>query len=97
MARSIPAEQHPIAENADGSERQVRIEATEVRSGERGRDVFLVLAISTTLAIVALIGAFAYFSGALSGFGNQTRSPSTFEQPTNAASPAKTLPAPGGQ
>src|SRR5665647_3498438 len=92
MARSIPADIPPIAENPDGSEKPVRMEATEARSGSRDRDVFVVLAISTVLAIVALLGALAYYSGALSGLGGQTRSPSAFEQPSNVKTPAQALP-----
>jgi hypothetical protein len=92
MVRSIPADVPPIAENPDGSEKPVRMEATEARSGSRDRDVFVVLTISTILAFVALLGALAYYSGALSGFGGQTRSPSAFEQPSNAQTPAQTLP-----
>ena len=92
MARSIPADVPPIAENPDGSEKPVRMEATEARSGSRDRDVFVVLAISTLLAIMALLGALAYYSGALKGFGGQTRSPSAFEQPSNVQTPAPALP-----
>lgn len=96
MARSIPAEQHPIAENEDGTERQVSMEATEARSGTRDRDVFVVLMISTVLAVIVLLGALVYYSGAMSGFGNETRSPSTFEQPNNNQTPAQTLPSDTG-
>jgi hypothetical protein len=92
MARSIPARQHPLAETDDGEERQVSKEATDARSGNRDRDVFVVLMISTALAVLVLLGALAYYSEAMSGFGNQTRSPSTFENPSATSSPARTLP-----
>lgn len=94
MARSIPANYPPVAENPDGSERPVNVEATDARSGSRDRDVFVVLAISTVLAVLALLGSLAYYSGALSGLGGQTRSPSTFEQPAVTApqAPAQTTP-----
>jgi hypothetical protein len=92
MARSIPAHYPPTAENPDGSEKPVHMEATDARSGSRDRDVFVVLTISTVLAVLAMLGALAYYSGALSGFGGQTRSPSTFEQPNNTQTPSPTLP-----
>jgi len=88
MARSIPAE-HPRAEHADGSEKPVHMEATEARSGSRDRDVFVVLMISTVLAVVVLLAALLYYSGGMSGFGNQARSTSTFEQPSVTAPAAK--------
>jgi hypothetical protein len=91
MARSTTA-QHPRAENPDGSERPVRVDATDARSGSRDRDVFVVLMISTALAIVVLLGALAFYSGALSGFGGQARSPSTFEQPNVTPPAAKSKP-----
>jgi hypothetical protein len=87
----MPSMKTPIAENADGSERQVKLGSTRARAGNWDRDVLAVLVISTVLAIVALIGAFAFFSGGLTGFGNQTRSAATFEQP-NTPAPATNIP-----
>jgi hypothetical protein len=54
--------------------------------------VFVVLMISTALAAVVLLGALAFYSGALGGFGGQTRSASTFEQPNQTAPVAKPTP-----
>jgi hypothetical protein len=89
MARSTVAH-HPVAEHSD--ETPVHLDATEARSGERDRDVFVVLMISTLLAVIVLLGALAFYSGALSGFGAQARSTSTFEQPDVAVPAAKPTP-----
>ena len=66
MARSTIA-QHPIAEDANGEEQQVHLDATEARSGSRDRDVFIVLMISTALAVIVLLGALAFYSGGMAG------------------------------
>jgi hypothetical protein len=92
MARSTLA-QHPIAEDDQGNQKPVHLDATEARSGSRDRDVFVVLMISTALAVIVLLGALAYYSGGMGGFGNQSRSTSTFEQP-NQPAPAAAKPTP---
>ena len=66
---------HAIAEDADGAELPVHMEATDARSGNKDRDVVVVLTLSTVLAVIALLGAFAFYSGALSGLGPQTQTP----------------------
>jgi len=87
----MPGMKTPIAENLDGSERQVKLGSTRARSGDKDRDILVVLVISVVLAVVVLLGTLAFFSGNLMGFGNQTRSAADFERPV-AAAPQSTIP-----
>ena len=92
MVRSTPTH-HPLAKDIAVNEAPIHLDATEARAGSRDRDVFVVLMISTSLAVIVLLGAFAYYSSGLSGLGNQSRSASTFEQP-NQPDPVAAKPAP---
>jgi len=45
------------------------LDVTHVRQARRGIHAFVILAVSLTLGIIAVFGAWAYFSGSLAGKG----------------------------
>lgn len=54
------------------------LEATEARQGRWGRHAFWMLVASTTLAVVALFTAWAFYSGALTA-ANEASTPTAAE------------------
>jgi len=73
---------------------KLRVSETRAKQGLRGLHVFWVLAISTTLAGLALIAVWWFNSGALAGAGGEAASRPAAESSFNAApSAARQTPA----
>ncbi|MDO9473136.1 MAG: hypothetical protein Q7J28_08770 [Caulobacter sp.] len=54
------------------------LEATEARQGRRGRHAFVILIVSTTLAIGVLFAAWGFYSGAFTA-ANEASTPTAAE------------------
>ena len=75
-----------VSDDTTPAERPEVIRATRARGASWGRHIFWVLVISTTLAIIALMGSWAFNAQRLSGAGGQS-STAADVQPAQPAAP----------
>ncbi len=72
------------------TEHTENLDATEARQGLRGRHAFVVLVVSLVLGLIAVFGAWAYFSGGLAGkHGSGEAPPAVANSVTTAPSTPK--------
>ena len=58
------------------TEHAPELDVTEARQGRRGLHAFVILVVSLTLGLIAVFGAWAYYSGGLAGkHGNREAPP----------------------
>ncbi len=68
----------------------VDLDVTHARQARRGRHAFVILVVSLSLVIVALFGAWAYYSGDLAkGHGNKEAPPQVARSVSQTPAPVR--------
>jgi flagellar basal body-associated protein FliL len=80
-----------VIHDADGD--HTKIEATEARQGGKGKQILLVLMVSTILAAIVLFVSWGFRSDDLAE-ANQTQTPPPVVQPQDGSTPAPAAVAP---